>query len=127
MISMEEFETLADKVANEIPNVFYTDLNGGIQLKEEERLHPLSKEKAPVYILGLYIKDDALGCRIDLYYGSFAKVCERFSKERVEKEIRDVLRHEFQHHVETMCGKIDLILEDEEELNSIRKRRQREK
>ncbi|WMI80191.1 metallopeptidase family protein [Anaerotignum sp. MB30-C6] len=125
MISMEEFEILADQVANEIPSVFYNGLNGGIRLKEEERLHPLSREKAPVYILGLYIKDEFLGCRIELYYGSFAKVCRNFVKERMIKEIRDVLRHEFQHHVEIMCGNIDLILEDEKELKKIEKRRRR--
>lgn len=126
MFSMEEFEVLADEVANEIPAIFYDGLNGGVQLKEDERLHPLSKEKAPVYILGLYIKDDIFGSRIELYYGSFAKVCRNFSKERLIKEIRNVLRHEFQHHVETMCGSIDLILEDEQELDLIKRRRKKE-
>lgn len=125
MFSMQEFEVLADEVANEIPSIFYEGLNGGIQLKEDERLHPLSKEKAPVYILGLYIKDDIFGSRIELYYGSFAKVCRNFSKERLLKEIRNVLRHEFQHHVETMCGNIDLILEDEKELDLIKRRRKK--
>ncbi|WP_352401087.1 metallopeptidase family protein [Anaerotignum sp.] len=123
MISLEGFALLADQVANEIPAIFYEGLNGGIQLKEEERLHPLSKKNAPVYILGLYIKDDFMGSHIELYYGSFAKVCRSFTEERLIKEIRDVLRHELQHHVELMCGNTDLIQEDEKELMKIRKRR----
>lgn len=126
MFTMEEFEVLADQVANEIPSIFYEGLNGGVQLKKEERLHSLSKEKSPVYILGLYIKDEIFGSRIELYYGSFAKVCRNFGEERLTKEIRDVVRHEFQHHVETMCGSINLILEDEQELALIRKRRKRD-
>jgi len=105
MISLEEFGVLADQIADEIPAIFYEGLNGGIQLKEEEKLHPLSREKAPVYILGLYIKDDFMGSRI---------------------EIRDVMRHEFQHHVEIMCGNMDLIQEDEKELNKIRRRRKKD-
>ncbi|WP_313525878.1 metallopeptidase family protein [Anaerotignum sp.] len=126
MISLEEFGVLADQIADEIPAIFYEGLNGGIQLKEEEKLHPLSREKAPVYILGLYIKDDFMGSRIELYYGSFAKVCGNFSEERLTKEIRDVMRHEFQHHVEIMCGNMDLIQEDEKELNKIRRRRKKD-
>ena len=121
MVSLEEFEMMAGEIADNIPEQFYEGLNGGILLKEEMRLHPISRENAPVYVMGLYVRD-LLGCRIEIYYGSFLITCERFSKERIYKQLKQTIYHEFEHHVETMCGNIDLILKDEEELDKMKKR-----
>ena len=122
MVSVEEFEVMAGEIADNIPEQFYEGLNGGVLLREEERLHQLSTDKSPVYIMGLYIRD-VLGCRIEIYYGSFAKTCRHFSKEGVYRKLKETIQHEFQHHVETMCGNRDLVIKDEENLDRVRKRR----
>ena len=122
MVSIEEFEMMAGEIADEIPEIYYDGLNGGILLKDEIKHHPVSRDKAPVYVMGSY-KKDAFGCRIELYYGSFAKTCAFFTKERLYRQIKDTLLHEFRHHVETMCGNIDLILEDAEGIRRILKDR----
>lgn len=119
MITYEEFEEMAQGIIEGVPQEFFQGLNGGVHLKPEKRLHPVSKENAPVYIMGLYTKSDVLGCHIDLFYGSFATTYGVFPREHQEKALRDILLHELRHHIELLCGMQDLIYKDEEQLNRI--------
>jgi len=115
MISIEEMEAILDEISEEFPPVFYKELNGGIILLPEAKLHEESIGD-DLYILGEYICDECLGRFIALYYGSFCRVCGHLSKEALKAELRDTLKHEFRHHVESLAGERGLELEDEREL-----------
>ena len=67
------YETMGDwleEIAQEFPDAFFEELDGGIQLEEEARPDP-DFPPGEMYIMGEYCHD-LLGRYIVLYYGSFA-------------------------------------------------------
>ncbi|MDR1001727.1 MAG: metallopeptidase family protein [Oscillospiraceae bacterium] len=116
MVSIEEFEMIADEIANSIPEEFYRRLNGGILVSESEKLHPKSLPFAPLYIMGEYSYSRDLGRMITIYYGSFSAVYGYLTPEDLKKEIRRTLLHEFTHHLESLSGLSDLEVKDKIEL-----------
>lgn len=112
MIAFEEMQEMLSDMLDELPAVFFEELNGGVTLAEEEKLDPAAKD---LYILGEYV-EDRLGCSIVLYYGSFCGLFEDCPRAEVRREVRQTLRHEFRHHMEARAGLDDLDVEDAQEL-----------
>ena len=112
MISIEEMEEMLDEIAVEIPQDFYKDLNGGIILLPETRLHAESKEN-DLYILGEYHRDGNLGRFIAIYYGSFSHVYGYLSKDQLKEKLISTIKHEFRHHLESLAGERELEIKDE--------------
>ncbi|MBQ3378498.1 MAG: metallopeptidase family protein [Clostridia bacterium] len=123
------FERLLDEVACELPEEFYADLNGGIIISDEAPYHSQSVAD-DLYIMGEYRRSE-MGRQIVIFYGSFEKLYPNISEQRLKKELRQVLRHEFRHHLEGLAGQRDLEVEDEEEIadylwrHELRKRRRK--
>lgn len=115
MVNIDEFEGLLNEVAEELPQVFYQELNGGILLQENAKVHPKARQD-DLYILGEYTRSYTLGRFITIYYGSFMKMFAHLEAEPLKEEIRRVLRHEFRHHMEGQAGLRDLEVEDEVQL-----------
>ena len=69
----EEFSALLEALADELPDVFFEGLNGGVIVSDEAPTHPDSRDEEPLYTLGQYCCDQ-LGRSIVLYYGSFRRV-----------------------------------------------------
>ena len=92
----EEFSALLEALADELPDVFFEGLNGGVIVSDEAPTHPDSRDEEPLYTLGQYCCDQ-LGRYIVLYYGSFSRVFRRLSPEALERQMRKTLRHEFRH------------------------------
>jgi predicted Zn-dependent protease with MMP-like domain len=115
MISMDEMEAMLDEIAEELPNDFYKDLNGGIILLPEIKLHANSKEN-DLYILGEYHHNGNLGRFITIYYGSFSHVYGHLSKDQLKEQLKSTLKHEFRHHLESMGGERDLEIKDEQNI-----------
>lgn len=115
MVNIDEFEGLLNEVAEELPQVFYQELNGGILLQENAKVHPKARQD-DLYILGEYTRSYTLGRFITIYYGSFMKMYEHLEAEPLKEEIRRVLRHEFRHHMEGQAGLRDLEVEDKVQL-----------
>lgn len=114
MIPIEEMEILLDEVASELPEAFFKELNGGIILMPEVKMH--SKDKGnDLFILGEYHRDN-LGRYITMYYGSFMKTFGYFTKEQLREKLRDTLLHEFTHHFESMAGERSLEIKDAQEI-----------
>jgi len=111
MIPIEEMEAMLDEIAAELPQELYKDLNGGIILLPEIKLHSMNKE-SDLYILGEYHRNGNLGRFITIYYGSFSFVHGRLPKEQLKEQLRKTLKHEFRHHVESLAGERDLEIED---------------
>jgi len=114
--TFDEVAELLDEMAEDFPEVFFEDLNGGILLQEEAMPDPLFPE-GEVYFMGEYIQD-FLGNHINLYYGSFLASArnEEWTEEVWQEELYTTLAHELTHHVEYLANAHGLDDKDEEEL-----------
>lgn len=117
MYTIDETEVMLNEIAEEIPKELYNELNGGIVLKEEAKLHPQNKAK-DLFILGEYHSDSQLGNFIAIYYGSFVQTFGSESLAEYKEQLRRVLKHEFLHHVEGLAGVQDLEVEDAREIQN---------
>lgn len=111
ILSFDEAGDLLDQMAEEFPEEFYRDLNGGISLLPQAVEDPAGEE---LYIMGEYC-NDMMGRYINLYYGSFAALAEQedWSEEDWEDELYTTLSHEFTHHVEGLAGERGLEIRDQ--------------
>ena len=57
-----------------------------------------------------------MGRLIKIYYGSFARSYSHLSESTLTEQIREVLYHEFTHHMESLAGEKGLELKDEAQL-----------
>lgn len=111
-LTIGEYQRMLDRIAESLPEDFFTGLNGGIVIAEREKLHSRSLPGRPLYILGEYHYGGAEGRYITMYYGSFIRAKGSLRGSRAEEELRRVLLHEFRHHLETRAGEHDLEYED---------------
>lgn len=119
MISIEEMEQMLEELASELPQEFYRELNGGILLLPDKKISPEAK-KNDLYTMGQYRYSPSMGRYIVIYYGSFEALYGGLSQETLKKQLREVLRHEFTHHLEDLAGERDLEKEDELQLERYR-------
>lgn len=119
ILSFDQVGDLLDEMAEEFPEEFYQDLNGGISLLPETVEDPAGED---LYIMGEYC-NDMMGRYINLYYGSFAALAEQenWTEEDWEDELYTTLAHEFTHHVEGLAGERGLEIKDELELEQYRR------
>ena len=122
ILSFDEVGNLLDEMAEEFPEEFYQELNGGISLLPEAVEDPQGEE---LYIMGEYC-NDMMGKYINLYYGSFAALArlEDWTEEDWEDELYTTLAHEFTHHIEGLAGERGLEIKDELELEQYRRERE---
>ena len=117
-MTFEEVGGILDEIADEIPQEFYKNLNGGILLLPEAHQNPGDAEHN-LYVLGEYVRNQ-MGRYIIIYYGSFAALFEHDPPERIRKELKETLLHEFTHHVESLAGVHDLEIKDEVKMARLR-------
>ena len=100
ILSFDQVGDLLDEMAEEFPEEFYQDLNGGISLLPEAVEDPAGED---LYIMGEYC-NDMMGRYINLYYGSFAALLAEEDEETWKDEIFATVAHEFTHHMEDTAG-----------------------
>jgi predicted Zn-dependent protease with MMP-like domain len=126
MISYDDVSRIINEIAREIPEAFYNELNGGIILSPDEKLHHESNDNQPLYILGEYHNDrkgyGGLGRYIIIYYGSFMRLYAYESPERQREELRRVIIHEFTHHLESLAGERGLEIKDAIQMERYKRR-----
>ena len=115
-MTYEECGYLLDDIADSLPIELYRELNGGIILRDEARLHPYAQDN-DLYILGVYVRDN-LGRSIKLYYGSIIKAFPNKSLDEYREILRKTLVHEVKHHNEFLAGADDLIYYDDEQISN---------
>lgn len=120
MISFDEMGDWLDEIAEQFPQEFYTDLNGGILLSPEAMPDPEFPE-GEMYFLGEYCHDE-MGRYINLYYGSFAALFADASDDELYDELYTTLAHEFTHHIESLAGERGLEIKDAIELEQYREK-----
>ena len=126
MLSFDQAGDLLDEIAEDFPQEFYRELNGGISLLPEAKRDP-RMPGSDLYIMGEYCNDQ-MGRYINLYYGSFAALAkqEGWSDEDWEDELYGTLAHEFTHHIEGLAGERGLEIKDEAFLEEYRAERDEE-
>ncbi len=110
ILSYDEAHSLLDEIAERFPPVFFEELHGAVLLLPEE----VQDEDDELITLGMYCHD-ALGRRIELYYGSFLVLAkeESWTRETWKDELYATLSHEFTHHMENLAGESGLERKDE--------------
>ena len=114
-MTYEECGKLLDEIADSLPCELYRELNGGIVLLDEARLHPYAQNN-DLFILGVYIRDN-LGRSIKIYYGSIIRVFPNRSLDAYREILRKTLVHEVRHHNEFLAGADDLVYYDDEQIS----------
>lgn len=118
MITYDEFELMVREEMELLPDYVGGDLNGGVLIDPAAYLHP-ARVADDLYILGTYSQNGIMGKQIVLYYGSFMASMGNADPEHIRAQVRDTLRHEFLHHMETKAGlywKGTLIEEDRDRM-----------
>ena len=113
-MTFDEFEEAVRQEIDALPEYVKEELNGGVLVDTAEYLHPQALAQ-DLYILGTYSNSWIYGKQIVLYYGSFMRTMGGAPFEVIRSQIRDTLRYEFLHHMETragLFGKGTLIEED---------------
>ena len=122
MATIEEVQIILDEIAEELPPEIYKDLNGGIILLPQVKLHKESVDD-DLYVMGEYRHERISGRYIVVYYGSVEKIYGSLSRVRLKNKLRSVIKHEFVHHLESMAGERSLEIEDERRLAKYLKRK----
>lgn len=115
MVTIDEAQLLLDEIAHELPPAFFQRLNGGICLLPGVKLNPLGRNNE-LYILGEYHAGGTMGRYIEIYYGSIQRVFPHADRAEMRHRLREVLLHEFTHHLESMAGERGLEIQDAQQL-----------
>lgn len=119
MMTFEEFVQITEEELALLPDYVHDELNGGVLADPNVYLHP-GRVADDLYIFGTY-SNDAMGKTIVLYYGSFMATMGHCSDETIRAQIRETLRHEFRHHLETRAGMFGAGTLIEEDADHMRK------
>lgn len=116
-VTEDRFFELLTEVCDELPDGMYDELHHGIIMSPSLKISPYAQGDDLV-IMGEYMRSQ-YGNRIVIYYGSFRKAYGYLSEDELKQKIREVVRHEFRHHMENLagmhgCGSLER--EDEEQL-----------
>lgn len=114
MISIDQFTEILDELACELPEEFFRELNLGVSVSFETKLHPQAAD-GELYVMGEYFVNN-MGRGIVIYYGSFSRLHGNLLLGELKSEMRKTLRHEFRHHMEGLSGERGLELEDQRRL-----------
>lgn len=123
MFSLDEVGIMLDGIVDSLPLKVYQNLNGGVLLLPEVRIHPESRAQ-DLFIVGEYHADWPMGNYIIFYYGSIMRVYGHLQAEGLKEKLTDILWHELTHHLEFLAGEKGLEIKDAQEMERYRRRQQ---
>jgi hypothetical protein len=94
---------MVEEEVKALPEYVHDKLDGGVLADSNAYLHP-GRVADDLYIMGTYSVDPVFGKQIVLYYGSFQSVLGNAPESAWRGKIRETVRHEFLHHLETLAG-----------------------
>ena len=120
-MDIDQFHNILEEISEDIPEEIFRDLNGGVVLLPEAKLHD-GDVAGDLYILGEYrVQIPGLGRYVAIFHGSFVKVYgEQPNLQQLREELRKTLLHELRHHMESLAGVRDLEIIDEERIEQYR-------
>lgn len=111
MYTIDQVHLMLNEIYNELPEYVFENLNLGIHLSPNVKMHKNSNPKIPLYILGEY-KRDNMGRMIVIYYGSFITTFGYLDESSFREKLKETLTHELTHHMEDQGGEFQLEYED---------------
>ena len=102
MVDIDSFYEMLNEVCEELPDGMFEGLHLGVILEEAEKISPHARNNDLV-IMGEYHRG-TYGNRITIYYGSFVKSYGWADRAYIKDRLREVVRHEFRHHLENLSG-----------------------
>lgn len=102
MIDRDEFNFILSDLIDELPQVFFRELHGGIIVSDSAPQSEYSMND-DLYVFGQY-RVSNLGRQVIIYKGSFDRFYSHLDEETLKNKLRSVLRHEFRHHMEFLSG-----------------------
>ena len=112
--TFEQCGQMLDKIADSMPTELYRELNAGISLVPQAKIHPAAVNN-DLYILGEYVRD-YIGKSIVFYYGSINHIYGSLPHDKIFKELERIFHHELRHHNEFLAGCDDLGDYDREQI-----------
>lgn len=104
--TFEQCGQMLDQIADSMPTELYRELNAGISLVPQAKIHPAAVNN-DLYILGEYVRD-YIGKSIVFYYGSINRIYGSQPHDKIFKELERIFHHELRHHNEFLAGCDDL-------------------
>ena len=120
MIDIDSFYEMLNEVCEELPDDFFRELHYGVHLSEEYKPSPYAQNDDLV-IMGEYTRSRQ-GNKIIIYYGSFVRTCGWMSDEQLKNRLREVVRHEFRHHMENLAGMYGADSLEHEDIEDLKKK-----
>lgn len=124
VITFEECGEMLDDIVDEMPSELFRDLNGGVILLPQSKIHPAAVDN-DLFILGEYRRDN-LGKYIAIFYGSISRIYGNLPKDKIRYHLTRIMHHEVRHHNEYLAGCDDLVVYDKQQINSYLERKQQE-
>lgn len=109
-------EIILNGIAEKFPSELMTQLNGGIILLPDTKLHEKHQHN-DLFVMGEYHKDMIFGRYIAIYYGSFMRVYGSLDRKQLEDKLLGTLKHEFTHHLESLAGERGLEIKDAKDID----------
>lgn len=116
MITFEKCGQMLDEIADSMPEELFRELNGGISLVPQHKIHPQAVNN-DLFILGEYIRN-SLGKSIVFYFGSIERVYGNLDDDKLYEQLVRIFRHEVRHHNEYLAGCDDLGVYDKKQIES---------
>ena len=123
MTTFEEAGAMLDEIIDEMPPEIFADLNGGVNLLPDEKIHP-DGVGDDLYVMGEYNHNN-LGRYINIFYGSVMTVYSYLPPRRLKTRLAEILKHEITHHLESLAGEKDLVIKDQIDYEKYKMRRER--
>lgn len=114
--TFEQCGQMLDEIADSMPFELYRELNAGISLVPQAKIHPAAVNN-DLYILGEYVRD-YIGNSIVFYYGSINRIYGNLPHDQIFKELERIFHHELRHHNEFLAGCDDLGDYDREQIEA---------
>ncbi len=102
MISIEEYRRIISELIDELPEVFFRKLSGGVIVSEATAVPDYARGD-DLYTMGQYQVSSGMR-QIIMFKGSFDRVYPQADAAEARALLRGVLRHEFRHHLESLGG-----------------------
>ena len=102
MISIEEYRKIISDLMDELPEEFFQELTGGVIVSETVIIPDYAKDN-DLFTLGQYQIFSGVR-QITLFKGSFDRAYPYANAAEARNILREILRHEFRHHLESLGG-----------------------
>ena len=102
MITTEQYNSIISELLDELPEEFFWELSGGV-IVSEALVIPDYAQGNDLYTMGQYQIYSGIR-QIVMFRGSFNRAHPNVDLFEAKDLLREILRHEFRHHLEYLGG-----------------------